>query len=122
MKSLYASLIFLLLSSLYHAQDRLLYCDIMENPVGPKDCNYLPLITGNYKCCYISQKYYFGGDFTNKTKCKPYNRYDYDNLAKVVKSERDYLKAKGGIIENYIVDCSSNYLYLSLLSFMLFLL
>ena len=121
MKSLYASLIFLLVSSLYKAQD-LLYCDYMENPVGPKDCNYLPLRSDKYKCCYERKKYYYRGDFKNVTRCKPYKRKDYDNLAKVVKSERDYYKARGAIIQNYIVDCPSNYLYLSLLSFMLFLL
>ena len=120
MKSLYASLIFLLIS-LYKAQE-ILYCWNMENPVGPKDCNYLPLQRDYYKCCYVREKYYYKGDFENRTACAPLGRYDYDNLAKQVKSKRDYLNAKGAIIQDFVVDCSSNYLYLSLLSFMLFLL
>ena len=120
MKSLYASLIFLLIS-LYKAQN-ILYCSNMENPVGPKDCNYLPLQRDYYKCCYVREKYYFDGEFTNTTACSPFDRYDYDNLAKQVKSKRDYLNAKGAIIQDFVVDCPSNYLYLSLLSFMLFLL
>ena len=53
MKVLYATLI-LLLISFYKAQD-ILSCQDMQNPVGPKDCIYLPIPRGYYKCCYIRQ-------------------------------------------------------------------
>lgn len=122
MKSLYVLLIFLLVP-LYHAED-ILYCEDMKDPVGIKDCNYLPLRKGYgyYKCCYIRRKIYSDGNFANYTACEPFSRDAYEHLPKVVKSLRDYIKSQGGIIENFEFDCPSNYLYLSLLSFMIFLL
>ena len=38
-----------------------------------------------------------------------------------VKSEIGHIKSEGGIIEVYEVDCSSNYLYISLLSLIVLL-
>ena len=120
MKVLYATLI-LLLISFYKAQD-ILSCQDMQNPVGPKDCIYLPIPKSYYKCCYIRQQFYVGYEFENKTGCYPYSRSQYENLAKVVQSQKGFIKSQAGIIDYYDVDCPSNYLYLSLLSLIIFLL
>ena len=120
MKFLFVLLIIHLVS-LYKAQS-VLYCQNMPNPVRGKDCYYLTISTGDYKCCFIKMKFFINGDFVNQTACSPIDRHYYDNLDKMAKTQKAAIKKMGGIIESFDIDCSSNYLYIPLLSLMLFLL
>ena len=127
MKVLYTLLIFLLIS-LYIAQYTKPYCNDLNqvnNTYTCFDANLTnPYGYGQpfYKCCYVNQKYYEEGKFRNYTRCTGYSKEDYDNLDKLVKSKKGYLNSIGGIIEHYEINCSSKYLYISLLSIIIFLL
>jgi len=127
MKALYTLLIFLLIS-LFIAQYTKPYCNDLRqvnNPYACFDANLsYPYSYGQsyYKCCYVNQKYYEQDDFVNISRCTGYSKEDYDRLDKLVKSKKGYLNSIGGIIEHYEVNCSSKYLYISLLSLIIFLL
>ena len=130
MKILYTILI-IILASLYKADDsKPKYCSQWTRtyaPSQPSDCHNLwineTLTPGYYyKCCYVAKQFYFNGDFNNKTSCTPMTKEIYDTLIPRVKSEYDYYKISGSVIDKFVTDCSSNYLYISLLSLIIFLL
>ena len=130
MKILYTILI-IILASLYKADDsKPKYCSQWTRtyaPSQPSDCHNLwineTLTPGYYyKCCYVAIQYYFNGNFHNETSCTPVTKEYYDTLIPRVKSEYDYYKISGSVIDKFVTDCSSNYLYISLLSLIIFLL
>ena len=132
MKFIYCLLI-IILASLYKAVD---------DDELPKYCNqwvdrFAPNVTEQcfnlwinntgihdyyYKCCYETRKYYFEGKYINTTQCVPVTKEAYDTIGLRVKSGINYYKSMGGILDKYEFNCSSNYLYLSLLSLIIFLL
>jgi hypothetical protein len=133
MKVIYCLLI-IILASLYKAIDeRPKYCNQWTGiyaPTDPSNCSDLwinistfytdPIIY--YKCCYENRQYYLNGKYTNITQCAPVTREKYDTLIQREKSGIDYLKTNGAVLDKYEFNCSSNYLYLSLLSLIIFLL
>ena len=130
MKILYTILI-IILASLYKADDsRFKYCSQWTRtyaPSQPSDCHNLwineTFTPGYYyKCCYVAKQYYFNGNFHNETSCTPVTKEYYDTLIPRVKSELDFYKISGSVIDKFVTDCSSNYLYISLLSLIIFLL
>ena len=90
-------------------------------PTQAKDCYNLPVDSNEYKCCYSHKIYTHKGKFHSDTLCDATNFEDYNNMVNKVKSEIGHIKSEGGIIEVYEVDCSSNYLYISLLSLIVLL-
>ena len=84
-------------------------------PSKAKDCYNLEVEKKEYRCCYYHQIYTLEGKFYNDTLCDGAKYEDYINMDNKVKSMIGYIKSKGGIIEVYEIDCSSNYLYISLL-------
>ena len=84
-------------------------------PMKAKDCYNLAVEKNEYKCCYFHQIYTQKGKFHNDTLCEGVKEADYNNMVNKVKSEIGYIKSQGGVIEAYEIDCSSNYLYISLL-------
>ena len=90
-------------------------------PTQAKDCYNLPVDSNEYKCCYYHQIYTQKGKFHNYTLCDGVKEADYKNMANKVKSEIGYIKSQGGVIETYEIDCSSNYLYIYLLSLIVLL-
>ena len=91
-------------------------------PTRAKDCNERTVAGDYVKCCYVKYYYFSNGEFINSTRCSPIRQYDLEILAPKVRSIRDHIKTNGGVVESYIYDCSSNYLYMSLLSLILILL
>lgn len=84
-------------------------------PAQAKDCYNLEVEPNHYKCCFFHEIYTHNGKFKNKTDCDSVNLEDYKNMANKVKTESAFITSQGGIIEVYEIDCSSNYLYISLL-------
>ena len=52
----------------------------------------------------------------------PVTQKEFDNFLPLYKSLKNYIVMQGGDYEKYDVDCASNYLYISLLSLIIFLL
>ena len=119
MKLLHALLI-ILLAYLYNADP----CTDKEDPTKAGDCTGLEVDKekGYIKCCYYNKRYFVSGKLAeNTTKCVHKKQVAYDDLYKEEKSLKGAIKASGGVIDSLIVDCSSNYLYISLLSLIIFL-
>ena len=90
-------------------------------PTKANDCYNLNVEANKYKCCYFRKKYTENGKLHNDILCSGVTEEEYNNMANKVKSEMDFIKSKGGIVETFIEDCSSNYLYISLLSLIILL-
>ena len=130
MKVIYCLLI-IILASLYKAVDdeRPKYCSDWRGENAPNETSQCFNLwinesrTKEYiKCCYETRRYYFQGEYNNMTRCVPLTKEEYDTLPLRVKSGINYYKSMGGIPDRYEFNCSSNYLYLSLLSLIIFLL
>ena len=131
MKVIYCLLI-IILASLYKALEYEIpkYCSDWKGDYAPKEpsnCSNLWINETTtpdyyYKCCYENRQYYLNGQYNNITRCTPVTREKYDTLIQREKSEIDYLKTNGAVIDKLEFNCSSNYLYLSLLSLIIFLL
>ena len=116
MQILYVLLIILLVS-LYKAEE----C-IGSPPNQPTDCHNREKSNENqYKCCYIYKKIYARAQIEKEQRCTPFTKDEFDNIKDIMKSFRAGISQLGGIIEAYNVDCSSNYLYISLVLLMIFL-
>ena len=119
MKVIYCLLI-IILASLYKALEYEIpkYCSKWKGDYAPKE-------PSNCSNLWINETttpdYYYGED-NNITRCTPVTREKYDTLIQREKSEIDYLKTNGAVIDKLEFNCSSNYLYLSLLSLIIFLL
>ena len=123
-------LLIILLVSLYTSQyEPIKYCEDRYEPNNVSFCLNLNLTRPYdydskpyFKCCYIVQQYYEKGTFRNKTKCKGFSLEEYNYIDNIAKSFRQQIETFGGIIERIEYNCYSEYLHLSLLSIMLFLL
>ena len=117
MKTLYALLILLLLS-IYKAED----CDTTKTVEKDTDCTGLNPGPNSYRCCYSYLKGTINGQDTEKKQCLPISKTDYDGIKDFVKKGKETSEAAGNKISKYEINCSSNYLYISLLSLVLILL
>ena len=129
MKVMYSLLIIILASSYKAIDEKPKYCSQCagdDAPHEPSDCFNLWInesrTTEYYKCCYETRQYYYKGEYYNSTRCVNLEKVEYDTLIPRVKSGVDYYKALGSVIDKYEFNCSSNYLYISLLSLIIFLL
>ena len=119
MKTLHALLIILLVS-LYKANEK---CNSTVKPSQASDCNNREKNTdSDYRCCYIYQKYTIMGSIVEGKSCSGVTKTEFDNIKDVIKSLKDGIEKMGGKFDTFDIDCSSGYLYISLLSFVLFLL
>ncbi len=121
MKTLYVLLI-LLLASLSKAGDEKVTCGNEDVVRQASDCHSNQKSKEDSKCCYIDYKYYQDGNLEEKKFCQEYKKEKVDNFIPVYKSLKGAITSKGGSIDRYEVNCSSNYLYISLLSIMILLL
>jgi len=121
MKTLYVLLI-ILLASLSKAANENVNCG-HEDVVGKaSDCHSSKKSKDDSKCCYIDYKYYKDGKLEENKLCKEYTKEYVDNFVPILKSKKGAITSAGGSIDKFDVDCSSNYLYISLLSLMILLL
>lgn len=122
MKALNVLLIVLLLS-LYNALQEEYSCeDFLHKPTQASDCHGRKKDDGYIKCCYQYNKYYSGGSLKEEKKCVQYNQTQMDGFVATYKSMKGNIESNGGSYEKLDWNCSSNYIYISLLSLMIFLL
>lgn len=117
MKALYALLIILLLS-LYKAET----CTASTKPSKASECNSRTLETNQYKCCYLYVKATFMSVTSEDKKCLPVTQAEYDNIKEVINKSKEMAEKTGVKVDKIDIDCSSSYLYISLLALIIFLL
>ena len=117
MKAL-TSLLIMILLALYKAEN----CKD-STPNEPSDChNRGKSIEDQYRCCYVYQKYTLMGNYIDTKSCAPLTKTEFENIKEVIKSLKEGIEKMGGKFDTFDIKCSSNYLYISLLSLMIFLL
>ena len=117
MKALYALLIILLLS-LYKAET----CLSTTKPSKASECNSRTIETNQYKCCYLYVKVTAMSITSEDKKCLPVTQAEYDNIKQVITTTKEMAEKTGVKIDKIDIDCSSSYLYISLLALIIFLL
>ena len=117
MKALYALLIILLLS-LYKAET----CLATTKPSKASECNSRTLETNQYKCCYLYMKATVMSITSENQKCLPVTQTEYLNIKQVITTTKEMAEKTGVKIDKIDIDCSSSYLYISLLALIIFLL
>ena len=117
MKALYALLIILLLS-LYKAET----CLSTTKPSKASECNSRTIETNQYKCCYLYVKVTAMSITAEDMKCLPVTQAEYDNIKQVITTTKEMAEKTGVKIDKIDIDCSSSYLYISLLALIIFLL
>ena len=116
MKALYTLLILLLLS-IYKAEE----CSTKE-ATKDTDCTGLNPGAGYYRCCYSYVKGTIGGKDVEQKTCLPILKTNWDNIKDYVKTQKAAVETGDNKVSKYEINCSSNYLYISLLSLVLILL
>ena len=77
-----------------------------------EDCQKMTLDAGEYKCCLFEYEY----DGGSGSECEPLTQEDYDNIDDYI----DKMEENSGRSDlDLDIDCSSNYLLISLLSLIL---
>ena len=117
MKALYALLIILLLS-LYKAET----CLSTTKPSKASECNSRTLETNQYKCCYLYVKVTAMSITSENKQCVPVTQPEYDNIKEVISKTKEITEKTGVKVDKIDIDCSSSYLYISLLALIIFLL
>ena len=118
MKVLFVLLISILVS-LYKAEK----CNSTVVPNQVSDChNRDKSIDNQYKCCYVYEKYFLMGSLEKGKSCTPVTQIEFNNIKDVIKTYKEAIEKMGGILDTYDIDCSSNYLFISLLLLMILLL
>ena len=111
----------ILSASLYKAAEEI-SCQDKAPVTKASECHSRKVSETDAKCCYVNYKYYQNGDVEEGQICKEEKKLNVDNFIPAYKSKKGSIIAAGGSIDKFDVDCSSNYLYISLLSLMILLL
>ncbi len=117
MKALYALLIILLLS-LYKAET----CLDTTKPSKASECNSRTLESNQYRCCYLYMKATVMSVTSENKKCLPVTEAEYLNIKQLITTTKEMAEKTGVKIDKIDIDCSSSYLYISLLALIIFLL
>ena len=118
MKKALFLLLAILLISQYYCDDELDdgECD-KENVSKASECEKLK--PGDYyKCCYYKTKLKKDGKEETRTGCEPLTKGEYDKIKDYIKESENSAKA-AGYSADVSVDCSSNYIIISILSLLL---
>ena len=115
MKVLY-SLLIIILVSIYKAEN----CTVSA-PTQASDCHKRDKDIGDFRCCYAIEKYTLMGNYVDRKSCTSLTQDEFDNVKLLIKSLKQGVEKMGGKFEIYEIDCSSNYLYISLLLLIIFL-
>ena len=93
-------------------------CGDKNDPSGVDDCKNLALDTGDVKCCYWEAEWDGGSD----SVCSGITQEQYDNIDDYIDSEEEDSEKDGYSDFELSIDCSSNYLVISLLYLLLLIL
>ena len=83
-----------------------------------EDCQSKTLGTGQYKCCFGEGEW----DGGSGSGCIPLTKDQYDNIDDYIDKEEENAENSGLNDYELDIDCSSNYLLISLLSLILLIL
>ena len=122
-KAIYLLLLSLLLSQIYcqdtpdNYKD---YCGYEENDsVKDEDnCHNRKLSDGFYRCCFVEYEGTFEGEKREGKYCIPVTKEIYDKIDDFADAEEKDVEP-GDKIDDYSIDCASNYIMISLLSLIL---
>ena len=110
-KALYLLLVALLISE-YGGQTTEKVCGGVAN--SQSDCEKLKLGEGYYRCCFVEQEGKVQGQSIDYKGCVPVTKEIYDKIDDYIDEQEDNAEA-GVEIDEYSIDCGSNYLVVSLL-------
>ena len=108
----------IILVALYNAAEK---CTDIFTPSKASECNSLKVDDGFYKCCYIYTKISIAEVSRESKSCTEINKTTYDNIKDFVTKSKEAMEKTGSKVSSFDVDCSSKYLYISLLSLMVLL-
>ena len=122
-KAIYLLLLSLLLSQIYcdtTPDDYKNYCGYEEDgTVKDEDnCHNRKLKDGYYRCCFVEVEGTFDGKKEEGKLCLPLTKDEYDKIDDFVDAREKDVDA-GDEIDDYSIDCASNYIMISLLSLIL---
>ena len=118
MNVLYALLIILLISLCETAEP----CTDGVDAADAASCHNRDKPEEGGRCCYHNEQYYSSGTMHVEKKCHPMKKNDFEKFVSIYKSKKNGITALGGSIDTLEWNCSSNYLYISLLSLMVLIL
>ena len=110
---LFHLLLFALLISLYNSQE--IYCEDDEaaEPKEVEDCEKRKVKEGHYKCCFIEIEYKYAGETIESKSCGSVTKEEYDKIEDLIDENKEH-PDDGIEIEEYSVDCASEYIMISL--------
>ena len=122
-KAIYLLLLSLLLSQIYcdtTPDDDKDYCGKEEDgSVKDEDnCHNRKLKDGYYRCCFVEYEGTFDGEKEEGKYCMPVIKELYDKIDDFIDAEEEDV-SPGDKIDDFSIDCASNYIIISLLSFIL---
>ena len=115
---IFHALLITLIVSVYNAVDK---CSGVKGEKAG-DCQNLEIDSAHYKCCYAHSKVTIMGQTQEKKECQQITKTEYDNIKDEIKKAKEQIEKMGGKVDTFDIDCNSNYLYISLLSLIIFLL
>ena len=74
------------------------------------------------KCCYHNEKYYLSGIMHEEKTCNLMKKDEFEKFVSIYKSKKSGITSNGGSIDTLEWNCSSNYIYISILSLIILLL
>ena len=105
MKNL-ALLLVLLLASEYK------FCNDYDQPIEAKDCNNQTSSGSYYRCCF--EKIVLSSKKKKTFKfCVGVNQNDYETIKRYSKYRKELREDEYGELDDYEIDCSSKYFYIS---------
>ena len=108
MKTLYVLLVLTLIAQCLSTK-----CGDAPKPSKAEDCNNRELDSGEYRCCFYE---YEVKGFGEMKACGAVTKEQYDDIDDYIDKNEDLL---GDTVEDFSIDCGSNYIVISILSLIL---
>ena len=114
--------IYILLTIIFISQSICEKCSEKTNPQSYSDCKGLEVDEGDMYCCYVYEKIEYKGRTETDRTCYSASKAEYDNIDAIEDLYEDLVKDVGGEVEEISIECPANYIFISLLSFIIILL
>ena len=107
MKTLYVLLVLTLIAQCLSTK-----CVGAPQPSKAEDCNNRELDSGYYRCCFVE----FEMKGIETKGCTPLTKEQYDDIDDYIDKAKDDAEVT---VEDFSIDCGSNYIVISILSLIL---
>ena len=99
-------------------------CNNSQTPSKAKDCNSQSVSATEYRCCFESYIYLTGTEKIERgvKQCVGITKMDYDGIKSYEKYRIEQIERTQGEVDDYEIDCSSKYFYISSISIIMALL